>query len=165
MSSFASGHPSTIFQPSDLNRSYRAILDLARKDRARVRDTDGLSILVIPEERVSALEEVNDATASFLVLEDVVGHSESHKPTLNEFGPWPWLRFLDPDDLTEFVVELRGSLVLAVREQSSTPLRETLQAWRDTAEALSDPARRAILLGGSGGDDFIEVSRPEAPQE
>jgi hypothetical protein len=154
----------TIHQPSDLNRSYRAILDEARVSRARVRDTDGFCLLVIPEERVGALEAVSDATASFLVLEGVVGHGEGdHSPTIAEFGAWPWLRVFDREDLEEFITEMRESLVLAARERSGRAVGDTLQAWYNTALSLDDPLRRDILLGDNSNDDnFVEVDRPAA---
>lgn len=158
-------HPERIHQPSDLNRSYRAILDEARGSRARVRDTDGICLLVIPEEQVGALEVVNDAAATFLVLEGVVGHSESQSPSIAEFGEWPWLRVFDQEDLAEFVTEMRGSLVLAARARSARPVSDTLRAWYNTALSLDDPLRREVLIGNESADeDFVEVARPEAAE-
>ena len=157
----ASDHTETIFQPSDLNRGYRAVLDQAKKDRARLRDTDGMSILLIPEAHVATLEDVNAATSSFLVLEGAISHGDVAQLSINEFGPWPWLRFLDNEDIAEFVTELRESLILAGREHSMGQLRETLHAWKVTAESLSDDTRRDVLLGiPNDDDDFVVVERP-----
>lgn len=152
-----------IYQPSDLNRCYRAVLDEARAHRARVRDTDGLALLVIREDVVASVEAVTDAIASYLVVESNVAHGEGGKHAISDFGAWPWLRVFDQEDLEDFVAEMRDVLVRAAHERSARTVNETLEAWYNTALSLEDDVRRQILLGGASDDDFVEVSRPEAP--
>ena len=45
-------------------------------------------------------------------------------------------------------------------------LRETLHAWKVTAESLSDDTRRDVLLGiPNDDDDFVVVERPASVQD
>jgi hypothetical protein len=74
------------------------------------------------------------------------------RPTAEEtFG---WMRFLDDEDRIEMLDELRAADV--------GTWVEILDDWRATAEAISNPERRAMLLD-SGIDiaDFEEVARPQ----
>jgi hypothetical protein len=83
--------------------------------------------------------------------------------SLRDYGGWTWLRLLDDEDIEEFVHEMRDALLVAGREESSALVGETLERWQLTAQQLSDPHRRAILLDREdiSPDDFVEVTRPE----
>lgn len=159
----------TIYQSSDLNRRGRAILDSARDGLARVRDRDGVSLVMTREERLAELEDASammrrlaEAVASFVVLERAVAHRADPEPTLPEFGAWTWLRTLPREDLDEFLQEARDSLIASCRELSLAPLQDTLDGWRATAEALSDDISRETLLGTPDEAAFVEAERPEA---
>jgi hypothetical protein len=45
------------------------------------------------------------------------------------------------------------------RARDLRPLRTCIRDWQTTAEALSDPARRLVLIGVPD-EDFVEVERP-----
>ena len=150
----------TIFQASDLNQRGRAVLDAARAGEARVRDKDGLSLLVLPERRVRALSAVVQAAINLAVVELALALPPERRAP-HEYGEWTWLRSLDEEDLAEFVGEMREVLIVAGREEAPERLEETLQSWRATARALEDPIARGILLGEHRAEDFVEVSRPE----
>ena len=66
-----------------------------------------------------------------------------------------------PDDLREFIRDIREAIVVGVRESSTALLEEQLRAWRVTAEQADDPLFRAILRSGSSEADFVEVRRPK----
>jgi hypothetical protein len=151
-----------IFLPSDLNRRGRAILNAARQDVARIRDTDGTSLVVLPEERVRALEIVARAASNLALLEEILDHSPTPSPESLAAFDWAWLRVFDPEDLQEFVREARGAVVAAFRDRDPRLVDDLLHRWRVTAQALDDPLRRAILYGPVKLEDFIEVARPEA---
>lgn len=155
-----------IFQASDLNRRGRAVLDSAREGVARIRDTDGESLIVAREEayealhrQVSAFRELADAMASFITLDRAVDH-EHRAPSLAELGSWTWVRHLPADDAAEFVRDVSEALYASCRELSLAPLSEVVDAWRATAEALADPLSRETLLGSSDSADYVEVQRP-----
>jgi hypothetical protein len=148
----------TIYQPSDLNRRYRRVLQDARAGAARIRDNDGTALVIVPERRFQALRSVAEAAANLAGLQRAL--DERRSPTLADFGAWTWLRVLDPDDLRTFVAEVQEAVMLAGREESAGPLEETLRAWRLTAEQAGDPVRDAILLGTHRPEDFVEARRP-----
>jgi DNA-binding IclR family transcriptional regulator len=70
----------------------------------------------------------------------------------------PWLAALDDDDQAAFFAEMGNALETAAARRDAEPLEACLREWRTTAEALSDPLRRAVLTGND--DDYAEVTRP-----
>lgn len=158
----ASSYTDTIYQASDLNQQYRALLDAARQGDVRIRDKDGFSIMLVPERRLRVLETISEVSANLLTLEMALARQPSQL-TLIDYGAWTWLRHLDPDDLQVFLREAREVLLIAAREQDSAELDSTLYAWQRTAEAATDPKRKDILLGRWTDDDFLEVGRPTTP--
>jgi hypothetical protein len=151
----------TIYQSSDLNKHGRAILNDARDGVAHLRDTDGVALVVTRGEWVGTLEVVAQSVANFVLIEGAVNHGGSGHPTLAELGDWTWLRSLDETSLRAFLVDIRESLLIAAREFDAEPLRSALREWHATADSLSDPVRREILLGQSAEGDYDEVARPE----
>lgn len=149
------------YVPSDLQRQYRAILDEARTGEARVRDSDGTTILLLPETEVEALRRVSAAAANLAAVEGVLEMMPSHRPELPEYGEWSWLRVFDADDLREFARDIREAIIVSAREGSGALLEEQLRAWRVTARQADDSLFRAILRGGPSEADFVEVDRPE----
>jgi hypothetical protein len=153
----------TIFQASDLNQRGRAVLDAARGGEARVRDKDGASFLVVPEHRLRTLIAVAQAAANLATIEQALATAPADL-SLADYGDWTWLRHLPADDLPAFLDDARQALIVAAREETLTVLDATLRDWRVTAEELSDPLRRAILLGEHRAGDFVEAARPGQPE-
>lgn len=156
----------TIHQSSELNARYRQILDEAKATGlARLRDSDGTAILIMPESVIASLEGGRESSAiivscirSLLPLERaVVGGVQ---PSLRDLGDWPWLEEFDLADLGEFVEEMRGSLERALPTLDATPIVQSLTGWRTTADAMSDPLSRETLLGANHEKDYVEVGRP-----
>jgi hypothetical protein len=156
--------PIEIYQPSDLNRRGRAILDTARRSRARIRDKDGLSLLVLPEEQVERLETIARYALNLLALERALEGTDVALSTRVGELEWGWLYVFDADDLHTFASEIRQALLLGSREDRSDLLDDVLHGWRITAQTLDDPLRRSILLGPLRTEDYSEVVRPEAPR-
>ncbi len=151
----------TIYQSSDLNQRGRAFLDAARAGLARLRDKDGLSLVMLPERRVNALFAIANAAANLFTVEAALQTGRAQASNLSQYGEWTWLRAFDEEDLREFIGEMRQAIVAAAREESSDLIEGAVHRWRTTAEALADPLRRQILLGADNLDDYVEVSRPE----
>ncbi len=151
-----------IFQESDLHLRGRVVLDAARTGEARLRDGDGLSLLVIPEHRFRSAMSIVQATANLMSVEQMLD-TAPEQWSVRDYGDWTWLRVFDSEDLTEFVHEMRTALLVAAREGSDKPVAETLERWQLTAQQLADPVRRSILLGVPplSEEDFVEVARPE----
>lgn len=158
----------TIFQASDLNRRGRSILDAARDGVARIRDTDGASLVMTGEaefqamrDRLDDLRRLTDAMASFITLDRALDH-EHRTPSLAEWGAWTWLRELPAEDAGAFLHDIAEALYASCREMTAAPLSNVLSDWKATAEALNDPLSRETLLGHNTADDYLEVERPEA---
>jgi len=152
--------PIPVFQASDLARKRRVFIDAARSGLARLRDTDGTSLVMIPEARLAALMEIVDWAHEHLVL-DATMRKPGPARSAKDFGAAAWLRYLDEDDLATFVSELGEELLVAAATESADGLRQLVDDWRVTAEAVSDPERRAVLTGRHQIDDFVEVDRPK----
>lgn len=71
-----------------------------------------------------------------------------------------WMAHLDDEDRETLLAEVFAALRIACVKRDIAPLETCLQAWRVTAEALSDPVRREVLTGPLSDEDFVEVGRP-----
>lgn len=149
-----------IYTVSDLSRKRREVADVARRGLARIRDTDGTGLVLLPAQRYEVLAAVSLWADRLGVVQraQIKSHTER---TPADFGDLTWLRHFDDEDLAEFVSELRQTLSLAYHDNDLTALVDAVADWMATAEELSDPARREILLGAVNVADFVEVARPE----
>lgn len=151
--------PDKIFQATDLVRNRTDVLAAARLGRARLRDTDGTSLVMLPEGRLVALEELAEWSTAHLRLSQLLCHDR--RPSINELGSLAWLRVFDVDDLREFLSDLEEALVAAHADQDVAALRSCLEEWRVTARQLEDPLRRSVLLGKLQSDDLVEALKPD----
>jgi hypothetical protein len=155
-----------IHAASELNDNYRGILDEARNAGvARLRDKDGQSLLIIPEEAARA-GMVASELARF--ARDLVAAYSANRRAAPELyratilaGSWPWLRSLDDDDLDSFLAEMASLYVEAAATHDLGNLYFNLRAWQMTASELDEPRIREALLGASEADDYVEAPRPE----
>ena len=149
----------TIYQASDLAGNKRVdFLRDAKNGRARLRDKDGTSLVMLPEARLAVLE----GHAYWSRAHDRLGGllRGGKRPSIHELGDLAWLRSLDVDDLHLFVDELHEALIAGLADEDATAIDETVAAWRITARQLSDPLRRSVLLGVASVDEFDEVEPP-----
>jgi hypothetical protein len=151
---------SVIYLASDLTRKRRVFLDEARAGLARLRDTDGTSLVMVPERRLSALTDLVAWARRHLQVEAVARKARLDRAQ-TDFGDLAWLSVLGDDDLATFVAEIEDALFHAMSTQTTDELEHLVEEWRCTAEALSDAERRAVLLGSHDDADFVEVVRPE----
>ncbi len=149
-----------IYTVSDLSRKRREVADAARRGLARIRDTDGTGLVLLPAQRYEVLEAVSLWNDRLGVVERARRKSRTER-TPADFGDLTWLRHFDEDDLAEFVSELRQVLSLAYHDDDLTSLVDAVADWKATAGELADPERREVLLGAVGSADFVEVARPE----
>jgi len=152
-----------IYTVSDLSRKRREVADVARRGLARIRDTDGTGLVLLPAQRYELLEAVSRWGDRLGVVERAQSKSRTER-TPADFGDLTWLRHLDEDDLVQFVSEMRQTLSLAYHDNDLTALVDAVADWKATAEEFTDPARREILLGTTDTADFVEVTRPERPR-
>jgi len=151
-----------IFLPTDLASKRVEFLDAARKDRARLRDKDGTSYVMLRESRVQLLETLTTWWQAHMRLEGFLRRSEL--PKAGELGELAWLRSFERQDLEEFVNELRDALVAANADGDTAALDDCIRGWHTTARQLEDPLRRSVLLGRHAPEDYVEAAKPDDPE-
>ncbi len=149
-------HANYLYLASDLASRRKEVLKSARKGHATVRDTDGFTLTLLPQADFERLEESRAMVSAFFTAESGVMR-QSQKAA--EFGEFAWISVLDEDDRAECLLELKEAIALLLAGDEM-PLRETVHAWRLTAQQLSDPRKREILLGVSDLEDFTAVEQP-----
>jgi hypothetical protein len=149
----------TIYQASDLVQRRREFIDEARRGCARLRDTDGVSLVMVPSGAFEVLVSLREWFARDLRLEDVLGRPWAQRRPV-DFGDLAWLSVFDDDDQMEFHRELHEALVLTLASDSTDPVDRCVREWRTTARALSDAARREVLVGAVTEGDVEDVARP-----
>jgi hypothetical protein len=147
----------TIFQTSDLVNKRLEFMEAARGGLARVRDKDGTSYVMLPEGRLTLLEELAQWSHALVRLEALL---RKGRPNVTELGGLAWLRCFDVSDLREFADDLHEALVAAHADGDKQVLDTCVHEWRVTARQLADPLRRSVLLGSHSPEDFDEASEP-----
>jgi hypothetical protein len=111
---------------------------------------------MVPLADLEAVSEIGQAALTLLRAESGLRRADAHA---SDLGPLAWLLVFDEDDRAQFVEELSDAITLADATRDLRPLRACLRDWQRTAEALSDPTRRLLLIGAAE-EDFVEVERP-----
>jgi hypothetical protein len=148
-----------IYTASDLDRKRREVTDAARRGVARIRDTDGMGLVLLSARHYEVLEAVSRWHDRLDVAERALAKPSSGRVP-RDFGDLTWLRHFDDDDLATFISELRAAVSVAYHDDDLTELDQLVRDWRTTADELADPARRQVLLGGFAEDDFADAERP-----
>ena len=149
---------SAVFQASDLaGAKRREFLGAAREGGALLRDTDGFALTMVPLAQLEAITEIAQVAVAALLALAALSRGSARPADLGQLA---WLAAFDEDDRAEFFEELRDALSVAAATRDAAPVETCLREWRTTAQALSDPLRRAILTA-PGDDDYAEVDRPQ----
>jgi len=151
------------YQATDLTGTKRIeFIRDARAGRARLRDKDGVTLVMLPESELDVLEQfarwsqVHQRLASIVDSNSVVSISD---------GDIAWLRVFEIDDLREFADELHGALILGLSDQDPTLIDDVVNAWKVTARQLEDPIRRSVLFGSFDAREYVEVVGLDAEGE
>jgi hypothetical protein len=149
------------FQASDLaGTGRREFLAQARAGEARLRDTDGTSLLMVREGDYRALAALRDWILAYLVLENALTRP-AHQRVAADFGLLAWAAvFDDDDDLGELRRELGDALVRATAARDVDLVSRVVEDWQRTARALTDPVSRAVLTGEVRDEEFVEAGPP-----
>ena len=122
-----------------------------------LRDTDGFALTMVPLAQLEAITEIAQVAVAALLALASFGRGPARPADLGQLA---WLASFDEDDRAEFFEELRDALSVAAATRDAAPVETCLREWRTTAQALSDPLRRAVLTA-PGDDDYAEVDRPQ----
>lgn len=149
-----------IYTASDLDRKRLEVTKAARRGLARIRDTDGTGLVLLPARRYEVLEEVSRWHDRLAAVERARTKPAAER-NASDFNDLTWLRHLDDEDLATFVSEVSAAVSVAYHDDDLTELQELVSDWRITAGELADAARREVLLGGFVADDYVRADRPE----
>jgi hypothetical protein len=144
-----------VFQASDLAKSRRDFIGAGRSGGALLRDTDGFGLIMVPLSDWECTRAVSARALDVLRTEAALRHTDVRPSEL----PFGWLLEFDDEDRQEFLNEIRDVLSVAQSTRDVEPVETCIRDWVQTAKALSDPLRRAILVT-PGDDDYEEVGRP-----
>ena len=141
VSTFIAG---SAFQPTDLQRNHRAVLDAARESSAIIRDKDGLLLIMRPAE-VSQIEEyVAEALWSAVCLQRALQLSrEDRGPAM--YGPFAWISVMPEEDQKLFVREVIDQVMVSKNSGSKLKLEDLIEDWRATAMTWANEDLRGHL--------------------
>lgn len=149
------------YQASDLaGAKRREFLEAARSGAAQLRDTDGVSLVMVPQKSFDLLAQLKTWSSRYLQVEGALERDRAHRRP-SDFGDVAWLATFDEDDQATFRREFHDALLQAIATDSTDPIETCIRDWKTTARALSDETRRRILMGTPAEGDFVEVTRPE----
>lgn len=148
------------YQSSDLAGAKRTqFIQEARAGRARLRDKDGIALIMLPERDLNVLDEF--ARWSQVQQRIAVLATQAKPASVAELGDLAWLRVFDNDDLTAFADDLHTALIAGLADQDTDVINDMVADWRITARQMEDPLRRAVLLDTFHEGDFEGAQAPE----
>ena len=154
-----------IYQPSDLAGNHRkTFIAEALDSQARLRSTDGESLIMMREARLEHVAAVRDHAVSYLTLDMALRRPRKQRRP-GDYGPWAFLDAFEDEDIEEFQQEVNDAIVRAASGRDHSPVERLLHEWRMSAETLSDPVAREILDGRSSDEDWVEVEDAAEPHE
>jgi hypothetical protein len=140
-------------------RATVAKLEASPRRRLRLERRDGGDLILQAAERAEA-----DAAAVIVttrLFAALMSNAEGSHVLLAAFpAVFPWVRFLPPEDVREFVNEFTGTAQACAELGSMAPLEPVIDAWRTTAEIYVDPELHKALSTPLDGTDYGPV--PEA---
>ncbi|MFC9519174.1 DUF6247 family protein [Nocardiaceae bacterium NPDC056970] len=140
---------------SDLQLQGKATVERLRRSPAqslRVRRRDAEDLVLTTAARAELEHTAASVTTRLLValMRRDPRAGESVTDVLPEV--FPWVAFLSPEEVQEFVVELVETLRAAESLDNPAPVVQVIHTWRHTAEVLADPELAALLAAATDED-------------
>lgn len=133
------------FQPTDLQRNHRAVLDAARESSAVIRDKDGLLLIIRPAEQAQLQEYVAEALWSAVCLQRALQQAAAGRgPAM--YGPFAWVSVMPEDDQKQFLQEVVDQVLVSKNSGSKEKLENLIEDWRASALTWSDEELREELM-------------------
>lgn len=143
-------------RPKETLRKLQLSPDQALRVHRRAADEDDL--LVLTNTRAEQARQASSASAAVLAV--LLRHSPESRSALHDAAPkvFPWARFLPPEELEQFVIELVDTFEAADSIGNPAPVSHLIAAWKNTAQIYADPDLHAIL--SQDGADLGPVPEP-----
>lgn len=133
-----------------------AKLEASPRRRLRLDRRDGDDLILESAVRAEAEEEAL-SMASRLFFSLVRNDEGARALLLSLADVFPWVRFLPPDDVKAFLVELVETMRAAASVGNMAALEPVIAAWQGTAEIYSDPELLKAATEPLDGADYGEV--------
>ncbi len=150
-----------IYRASDLNRRGREVLDTARTSGARIVDTDGTSMVMVPERvldrAAGRLDVAVMLVAAMRAWRELEAGGDVTVDTLR------WINRLDAEDRATLAREVVAAFDEAGRTANALPLGVLLDQWETTASLPYDQEYLARLDDGFDPASYVEAERPTDP--
>jgi hypothetical protein len=145
---------------SELQRSYRSVLDEAKVRPQMIFDSDG-TMLVIEPKGESDFNRLLVAHLADVAQFQAARHAKGDKTVADWANqtPYPFVAALEADEVAEFAKELIAFGIDAAQRQSLRYFEGNIAAWRSTAEVYEDPEQLEALLTPDE-DDIVEILPP-----
>lgn len=118
----------------------------------RITRRDGEDLYLTTAERAEQVVDVVDSTTRMFVA--LMKSDPAAVTTLTAVFPeaFPWVKFLPPAEVREFLVEFMETARAAADLGTVGPLLPLIAAWKSTAEIHADPELYHALTSPEGGD-------------
>lgn len=148
---------------SDLQLRGKATVERLQKSAGRsllVRRRDAEDLVLTTASRAAQEREAASVAARMFVA--LMRHDGQVRELVTDVLPevFPWVAFLSPEEVREFVVELVATMRAADSIDNPAPVVQVVESWRHTAEVLANPELAAALTAPSA-DDYGTVPAPK----
>jgi len=140
----------TEVQWSELQRDPKSVAALADQGDVRVRRRDGVSLLLVREDRASASAE--GAVTAARALRNALAHLSAQGATESLTEEFPWVDLLPNDDRGRFAVDFVRAVQASAELGQWEALSQVLAEWKSTAAIHADPMLTAELSRPVDGD-------------
>jgi hypothetical protein len=157
------GTTERIYQPSDLAGSHRkTFIADALRSQARLRSTDGESLVMLREARLEHVAAVRDDAIAYLAL-DLAMRRPRDQRRPGDYGAWAFLDAFDDEDIEEFQQEVGDAILRAASGRDHSAVAQLVHEWQMSADTLSDPVARQILDGETADEDWVDIEEAREP--
>lgn len=142
----AKGKRKTVFRASEVQRSYRALLDAAKEGPVQIIDSDGSVLGLESWEELEFGRRFRDLAARLDQFRRVYAHHRK-RPAAEwaAMTPFPWIDTLDHDEVAAFAREIEELLLQAANRGELHELDGALHIWRSTANTYRSPEILAAM--------------------
>lgn len=151
-----------IYQASDLAGAKRtSFIADALREGARLRSTDGSSLVMLREARLEHVAAIRDYAIAYLTLDVALRRPRAERRAA-DFGAWAFISVFDDEDIEEFQFEVNDAIIRAASGEELSAVEAVLHGWRMSARTMGDPVAREILRGDTSSEDWVEVDGESA---
>lgn len=149
------------WRPTEIQRSYRDLLDSAKQEPQTIQDADGSLLVVETKEQADFEHRIARHLAEAAQFQAAyTAHAKQDPLSWAAETPYPWLAGLSREEIAEFARELLAYALDAAQRRTVESLEGNLKAWQSTAEVYEQPEVLAQLIAPIDAAEIVEVFPP-----